>query len=96
MRLLSALYPPQADKSEIRNRKSEIEIAPRGFEPLNENQQAADNKALTETENPVFATSLAILLQKYPDLQEIISAWPKLPEHIKAEIKTLSQTHKGD
>jgi hypothetical protein len=34
MRLLSALYPPQADKSEIRNRKSEIEIAPRGFEPL--------------------------------------------------------------
>jgi hypothetical protein len=65
------------------------QLPPRGVEPLNENQQAADNKALTETENPVFATSLAILLQKYPDLQEVISAWPTLPEHIKAEINKL-------
>jgi hypothetical protein len=38
-----------------------------------------------------LATSLAILLQKYPELQEIISAWPKLPENIKAGIKVLVQ-----
>jgi len=37
---------------------------------------------------------LAILLQKYPDLQEIISAWPNLPEHIKAAVKALIQTEK--
>jgi hypothetical protein len=37
---------------------------------------------------------LAILLQKYPELQEIISAWPELPEHIRAAIKTLVESQK--
>ena len=31
-----------------------------------------------------------------PDLAEIVTVWPELPEHIKAAIKALVQTHKAE
>jgi hypothetical protein len=31
-----------------------------------------------------------------PDLQQIITAWPNLPKHIKAEIKALVNTHRKE
>ena len=31
-----------------------------------------------------------------PDLAEIVAVWPELPEHIKAAIKALVQTHKTE
>jgi len=33
-------------------------------------------------------------VQKHTDLQEIVSAWPGLPENIKAEIKALVKRNK--
>jgi hypothetical protein len=30
------------------------------------------------------------------DLAEIVAVWPELPEHIKAAIKALIQTHKAE
>jgi hypothetical protein len=68
-------------------------IAPRGFEPLNENQQAIDNKALTENQNPVLSTGLDKVLQKHPDLALVVERWPDLPDAIKTAIKALIQTH---
>ena len=33
---------------------------------------------------------------KDPDLAEIVAVWPELPEHIKAAIKALVQSHKAE
>jgi len=68
-------------------------IAPRGFEPLEANQQSLDDKELTENTNPVFATGLANILQKCPELEQIITAWPTLPEQAKNTIKELIKTN---
>jgi hypothetical protein len=73
-----------------------LPIAPRGFEPLEANLQSAENKELTEKANPVFATGLAKTLQKYPELEQIITAWPELPEQVKNTIKELIQTYKAE
>jgi hypothetical protein len=56
------------------------------------NQQPLINKTLTENQNSVLATGLDILLQKYPELEQIITAWPGLPENTKKAIKKLIQT----
>jgi len=69
-------------------------IAPRGFEPLNNNSKAVINKTLTENSNPVLATSLDNLVQKYPDLAQLVKVWPELPEDTKKAIRVLIQTHK--
>jgi hypothetical protein len=47
------------------------------------------NKELTNTVTTDFAISLAILLQKHPELKQIIESWSAIPEHIKQTINTL-------
>ena len=45
----------------------------------------------SETQKENLAQNLGFLVQKHPELEEIIKVWPSLPEHIKAAIKTLAQ-----
>jgi hypothetical protein len=33
------------------------------------------------------------ILQKYPELGQVVEVWPKLPDAIKAAIKALISTH---
>jgi hypothetical protein len=76
------------------------QIPPRGVEPLEVNQQISENKALTEKVNSVLSTSLDKIVQacselaesEFPELEQIITAWPELPEQIKNTIKALVQT----
>ncbi|MHC4397811.1 MAG: tyrosine-type recombinase/integrase [Planctomycetota bacterium] len=48
-----------------------------------------DKTGTCENENKNLSADLSKLIQKYPDLLKIVKAWPGLPEHIKAAIKTL-------
>ena len=64
-----------------------------GLEPTSGNCKPTVNEALTKNSPAVLDTCLDISLQEWPDLQQIITAWPELPEHIKAAIKALVQTH---
>ena len=66
-----------------------------GLEPTSGNCQPVENKELAENQNPVLSTGLDILLQKWPELKQIIAVWPELPEHIKAAMKALIQSHGG-
>ena len=61
--------------------------------PLHKNHKHLKQQELSESAIPDFAISLARILQKYPEIKQIITAWPKLPEHIKAAIRALIQTH---
>jgi hypothetical protein len=68
--------------------------------------QPTEDKALTPTgksgdksENPNLVSGLffgsGFHASEVPtDLAKVIAAWPQLPEHIKAAIKALVQTHK--
>ena len=48
---------------------------------------------LTENHLIDLSTGLAFILQKHPDLKQILQAWETLPEHIKQSIESLVQAH---
>ena len=69
------------------------------IQPLT-NSQAPENKPVTTTdkpdtkpENQNLVSGLFSTLENDPDLRLVIESWPELPEHIKAAIKALVQTH---
>jgi hypothetical protein len=68
-------------------------LPPRGVEPLGDNSQQSFNKELTKTEDPVLSTSLDNLMQIYPDLAELVKAWPDLPDHDKQAIMKRVRSH---
>ena len=63
---------------------------PRGFEPLCESAQVAIRQALTESGESVLAFCLALLCAEPgsagADLPAVVSAWPGLPETVRARI----------
>ncbi len=46
---------------------------------------------LTKTDKTDLAENLALILVEHPELEQIVLAWPDLPENIKAAISLLVQ-----
>jgi hypothetical protein len=60
-----------------------------GFEPVSRNCKPIVNKELTTNQNSVLSTGLDKILQKYPDLAQLVETWLNLPEHTKQAIMAL-------
>jgi hypothetical protein len=71
---------------------------------LNENDNAGENKDLQSDDTSAYKPAYKEyqkMTENQPDsmppeLAEIVTVWPELPEHIKAAIKALVQTHKTE
>ena len=72
---------------------------PAGLEPATFGFEVRDCKNITDDKRRTYeigenhsAIYSAILLQKHPELEQIITAWPELPEPIKKAILSMVRT----
>ncbi len=63
-----------------------------GFEVRGQDKLTAEKTRTCEKPKNSSASYSAILLQKHPDLEQIITAWPELPEPIKNAILSMVRT----
>jgi hypothetical protein len=62
-----------------------LNLRPQNHNPLSDNNLQENQKAALAKNCPQD--------KPCPDLQQVIIAWPDLPEHIKQAIKALVSTH---
>ena len=77
-----------------------LKIGATGLEPAAKNSQPSINQEVTEKDKTatdqklpkICNSGIKSIPENDTDLQQVISAWPNLPEHIKEAIKALVQT----
>jgi len=60
--------------------------------PQPDSPKSLQNQSLTKTEENNLARYLALLLQKYPEIVQIVKVWPDLPEVIRVGILAMIKT----
>ncbi len=61
---------------------------------MNKNSQHSSNKEVREKNNSERVQNRVQKTEIYPQLEQIITAWPELPEQVKNTIIELVQSHK--
>jgi hypothetical protein len=64
--------------------------------PLPKNHNSLNNQALTDTPKNDFAACLAISLQEYPELKQILEAWSSLSKQVKQHILDTVRSVRAD
>lgn len=68
---------------------------PKGLEPLSSGAQPSLNTEVTADEQSVWAPRWARLAQDDPELTAVLTAWPELPEAVKAGIVAMVKAARG-
>ena len=83
--------PERARTPNLRFRRPMLENA-KGSKSKDLQEQQLTTVALAYKQNPKTGQNETVELPT--DLAEIVAVWPELPEHIKAAVKALVDTHK--
>jgi hypothetical protein len=59
--------------------------------PLPDKPQPSEQQAVTDSTHHDLALRLAQLTAEHPDLQHLVTAWPDLPDAMKAGITAMVQ-----
>jgi hypothetical protein len=64
------------------------------FESNDEKLQPANEPTFTEESDQTLSPGLSVSLLNHPELQDLIRAWPSLPEALRAGIIAMVKTAK--
>ena len=92
-------YSKNAENHILDSLMTVLELHRAGFEPATFGSVDRSDADITPHQSPTYkpqeldmSSCMSFLKQNEPGLHQIVSAWPALPDHIKATIQTLIES----